>query len=269
MRTHLRFDVTIDQAIQKLDLIADNAFGAAMPVGDPAPGSIRERYVRWALHTEQELIGVLDRRDAMAIFENPRHRDICSMIPGEQLTNLISAEVAAKSNELREIAIALRAAQSRATCGPGCPTIVDTNLLLQCQRPDQIPWRKLVCEQVRLVVPLRVIEELDAKKYSSSERLRRLSKELLPWLESLFGESECGPVSVNGCDDTTVEVYFADRPRYRPIDADEEVLDTYHEVALLAGKARLVTRDTGMRLRARAQGVEVIELPPNYDRLAD
>jgi len=111
------------------------------------------------------------------------------------------------------------------------------------------------------------IEELDAKKYDPKDRLRQVARGLLPWLESLFPDSGCGPVPLNGPDDTTIEILLADRPRYRPSDADEEVLDVYHEVRLLAGRAKLVTADTGMRLRARAQEVDVYAMPPEYDRI--
>jgi hypothetical protein len=59
--------------------------------------------VRWATKTEQTLSGVLRRADAVAIFENPRHRDICLMTPGDHLGPLISAEVDAKKKHIDEL----------------------------------------------------------------------------------------------------------------------------------------------------------------------
>ena len=116
------------------------------------------------------------------------------------------------------------------------------------------------------MLPLRVIEEVDSKKYEPKERLRDVARGILPWIEQLFSDSGCGPVPLRGPDDTTIEILLADRPRYRPSDADEEILDVYEEVRLLAGRAKLVTADTGMRLRARAAEIDVYAMPVDYRR---
>lgn len=59
--------------------------------------------------------------------------------------------------------------------------MVDTNVLLQFQPPDQINWTELLhVAAVRLVIPLRVIEELDTKKHGRSQKLSERARELLP-----------------------------------------------------------------------------------------
>ena len=45
------------------------------------------------------------------------------------------------------------------------------------------------------MVPLRVIEEIDAKKYGDSKRLRSVARGLLSWIDGLFGAGYPGPVS--------------------------------------------------------------------------
>jgi rRNA-processing protein FCF1 len=260
MRVRLRPAATVDKALEVLARLSVNASTAVFrPATRGYPIETRQAYVEWASSTERELFSVLERGDAMRLFENPRHRDICSMPPGNQLLPLISSEVESKSAELAAIATELRQARDRMS-GAACPTIIDTNVLLEFQRPDHVKWASIVNEPARLIVPLRVLEELDAKKYDHRERLRDVARSVLPWLEALFPGPGAGPVPLNDPDSSTIELLFADRPRYRPSDADEEILDTYHEVKLLAGKAKLVTGDTGMRLRARAQGVDVFAI---------
>ena len=66
---------------------------------------------------------------------------------------------------------------------------------------------------------------------------------------------------------TTIEVLIEPSPRYRPTDADEEVLETCRELQQY-GQQRvwLVTTDTAMRLRAQALNVAVVPMPNEYSR---
>jgi hypothetical protein len=267
MRVRLRSGVPVDQAIQQIETLGINAYGQAMPVGSSHPSDVRDEYVRWATSCERQLMGVMHRDDALAIFDNPRHRDICSMVPGSQTTMLVSNEVQAKSAELGEIAAEIKETRASLLKAPGLPAVIDSNLLLESLRPDQIPWTSLIGQPSRLMIPLRVIEEIDRKKYDEKTRLRKVAREVLAWLEDLFTGSNNGPVRLGGPDDTTIELLLADRPRYRPSDADEEILDKYHEVKLLTGAAKLITADKGMRMRSRAESVDVIVIPDKYHRI--
>jgi predicted ribonuclease YlaK len=104
---------------------------------------------------------------------------------------------------------------------------------------------------VRLIVPLRVVEEFDAKKYSGSKRPER-ARALLPRLEALVGRDGSPGSVANG---VTIEVPVEPRSRSRPADADEEILAFCAELPQLVGAtATLVTADTAMRLRAGAKG---------------
>jgi len=137
--------------------------------------------------------------------------------------------------------------------------------MIHCLRPDQIKWSAVVEDQVmRLVIPLRVIEELDAMKTDNKERLRKNSREILSWLESVFAASPSGPVKIRPDEETTIEILLSERPRYRPSDPDEEVLDVCHEYHRFVGASLLITADYGMRLRARAEAVDVVLMPQKY-----
>lgn len=266
MKVRLRAGVSVDQAIGTLELLAVNAYGEAMPVGPSHPADRRDEYVRWAVRTEQRVGSVLRRSDAAALFENPGHRDICVMVPGNHLGQLISAEVDAKVAYLRELISDFRVAAARMKNGSGTPTVVDTNVVIEHQRPDSVNWPKLVgISPVRLILPLRVIEEVDAFKFQGHERRRQAARDFLPWLEKLLANGT-GPVPIRS--ETTIELQLEDVPRNRPMDADEEILDFCELVRSLAGEVRLVTADSCMRLRARARGLDVLPMDETYRRLA-
>jgi predicted ribonuclease YlaK len=189
------------------------------------------------------------------------------MPPEAQLRILVNAEIEDKRAALSEMENYLEDAQARMTRAPGCPTILDTNVLVQCLKPDQFPWRVIVGEECRLVLPPRVIEEIDAKKHGVNDRLRQVSRDILAWLERLSPGPGSGPVPVGSTDGTMIEIALIDRPRFRPMDPDEEVLDVYDEVKLLVGRSKLVTADTGMLLRARSLGIDACMVPDDYLRL--
>jgi predicted ribonuclease YlaK len=158
----------------------------------------------------------------------------------------------------------LREKRARLAGSPGLPSVVDTNFMVHCLRPDQIKWKSVGDDIMRLIIPLRVIEELDAMKTDNKERLRRNSREILSWLESLFIGNDTGPVKIRAEEGTTIEILLSERPRYRPSDPDEEVLDVCHDFRRFVGNSLLVTADYGMRLRARSESINVLLMPQKY-----
>jgi rRNA-processing protein FCF1 len=255
----------IEQAIALLGELATNAYSVGAMAA--ARGERLQEYVQWATNTERRLRGVLARPEAEAFFDQPRHRDICQMGSGAHVTALIAAEVEARALDFRELADYMEQARNKMRSAPGCLVVLDTNVLLQCMRPDQLDWTSEIGETVRVMVPLRVIEEIDAKKYGDNQRLRSVARALLPWIDSLFPDGRSDPVPIR--DGVTFELLLTDRPRDRPDDADEEVLDVAHEVHHLAGRVKLMTGDTGMRIRARSESLDVLVLPDGWRRSRD
>jgi len=264
VRVRLAPGVEPERAIAEMNELIGGRATAVMPTARGKPVDERESYVRWATNMEARLSSVLSRKDAQAFFNSPRHRDICSMPPGNQLTTLIYAEVDTMMRDMQEAVNDLEDHLRRMRSAPGFPVVVDSNVLLQCQRLDNVNWRERLKAQARVMVPLRIIEEIDSKKYGPSKRLRSIARELLPWVDSLFPDGDPGPVPLR--DDATIELILADRPRYRPSDADEEVLEVAHDVARFAGMVKVMTADTGMRIRARGERLDVLFVPDEWRR---
>ena len=82
----------------------------------------------------------------------------------------------------------------------------------------------------------------------------------------MFPSGDPGTVRLRA--DATVELILADRPRYRPSDADEEVLEVAHDVLRFAGGVKVLTADTGMRVRARSEGLDALFVPKHWRRPA-
>jgi len=273
MSVRLRTGATVDQAITALDSEAANIHAYAASTSYDTDMSIRsndarELYVKWSIEAEGRLLGYLQRDEVVSVFSNPRHRDISLMPAGGQLLRSVYAEVGTKRELFESMSRELKETRNRLAKTPGLPSLVDTNFMIHCLRPDQIPWKSVVDDDVRLIIPIRVIEELDAMKTDNKDRLRKRSREILSWLEQLFVGSDAGPVKIRADEETTIEILLSARPRYRPSDADEEVLDICHDLHRFAGKSLLVTADYGMRLRARAEAIEVLLMPRKYLKTA-
>jgi predicted ribonuclease YlaK len=141
-------------------------------------------------------------------------------------------------------------------------------VLLEYLPPAEIPWTEIVRQDsVRLILPLRVIEELDAKKYSRRKSLSNRARRLLPQLAKVIGSSgEPGDLRPG----VTIEVTVDPGPRLRPEDADEEVLAACAELRQFsATEITLISADTAMRLRAGALQIPVMEMPNQYLRQSD
>jgi PIN domain len=111
-----------------------------------------------------------------------------------------------------------------------------------------------------------VIEELDAKKYADSERIRRKARELLPKLRGLIGPHGM-PKPLEGQPNTTIEVFVEPGPRMRPADADTEILETAHDLHRLSlPPVTIVTGDKGMALRGETEGIATLAMPERYLR---
>jgi len=269
MSVRLRTGATVDQAITGLDAEAANIHVHTASTSydtdiTTRSNDARDLYVRWSIEPEGRLLGSLHRDEVLSVFSNPRHRDISVMPPGGQLLRSVYAEVGSKRELFESMSRELKETRTLLANSPGLPSVVDTNFMIHCLRPDQIKWKSVVDDVVRLIIPIRVIEELDAMKTDNKDRLRKISREILSWLESLFVESDTEPVKIRADEETTIEILPSERPRYRPSDADEEVLDVCHDFQRFAGKSLLVTADHGMRLRARAEMIDVLLMPQKY-----
>jgi hypothetical protein len=178
---------------------------------------------------------------------------------------LVNDEVERQAARLEAMAEALTRLADRAAAGPGTPAVLDTHVLLHFQPVEQVNWSEVIGEpQVRLDIPLRVIEELDEKKYTARDELADRARGVLSHLRSVMSATAGAPTSLRT--GLTIEVPIDDGPRSRGVDADQEILDTCRDLRAAGPAAYLVTDDTGLTLRAQAAGLLVVAMPERYLR---
>ena len=266
-RIRLKRGVTVEQALQALRPLVMEANNVL--AGGVQPYALQENYVRWIDAVERQLVSVAADPTLVQAFHTSRYwqiRDIHGKTP--MAMDLVSSELRLQLAGLERSVGDLGDRAQRLGAAPGTVAVLDSNALLQYLLPPQIPWPQLLAaDQVRLVVPLRVVEELDAKKYGSSPRLAKAARSLLPWIErTLGGGGRPGPV----CDDVTIEVPVEVEFRLRVADADGEILAFCDEFQQLTGKpVTVITADTSMLIRAQAQELAVCQLPENYRRMGE
>lgn len=223
-----------------------------------------DRYASWVESTEAQLAWMTVDPGVVTMLLTTHHWQILDIGPNPlRMWRVLYSEIAFQVAALEALAADIQARIERA--GGGEPTVLDTNTLLHYQRPDSVPWPDVLGgPSVRLVIPLRVVEELDEKKYGRNDVLAQRARDVLPWLEATIAS---GPGQARL--DTTIEVPIDPTRRSRPEHADRDILDECHELRQFGGqRVTLVTGDTAMRLRAHAESIQTVQLPDKHLRVA-
>lgn len=242
---------------------ADNLKGAT--VGGAAEHE-RILYLTWADGAERQL-RQLFAADLTEGLLSDRYWHIHQISPTtEGWAYLVRAEVDAQLARLTEIITKLQQLQELAS-KPGRIVVPDTNVLLHYKLIDQMPWAQVVgYSNVRLVIPLLVLEELDNKKYLGTDKIARRARTALKSFDSHLEEIQQGGAA-RVRDNVTVEVFGDDEDHHRRSNPDEEVLDRCVLLQQAVGEpVTLVTADYGMRLRASARGMQVTPMPDTHLR---
>lgn len=235
-------------------------------VGVNAATDMREAYLMWVEDVEVRLRSLTRDPHLASVLQTTRHWRIRELGPGSPRPfPLIQAEIDVQREWLEGIVEDVRRRMAHAASAPGHPTVLDTHVLLHFEPPEMIPWPTVLKQPaVRLIVPLRVVEELDAKKYARRDDLAGRARRILPQLERCLG-SGGGPGQVR--EGVTIEVPPVGEGRIRFENADEEILGVAEELRQFGQQqVSLVTADTAMRIRAQAHGVDVAYLPAEYER---
>lgn len=270
----LRRGVRVENAITLFHELEWNSRNEGVPVGSTNPTDQRDAYVRWATSTEQRLQSVLDRPAIEALFDSPRHRDICSMPAGNQLATLIHAELDIYCSRFGELAAELEAARGQFSAS-GVYVVPDTSFYVEHpSKFEVIDFRPLLAireEPVRVVVPILVIDELDGLKRSSDKRARWRARytlavidRVLPFPEGsgVLRSADWEPLNRGGIPsgEVSVQIVFDPPGHVREPINDDELIDRAVACQAFTGGVTMITYDTGQATRARLAGLRVVKL---------
>jgi hypothetical protein len=137
--------------------------------------------------------------------------------------------------------------------------VLDTNVLMHGKPLEEIDWcAKSGGNTVRLVIPLRVVDELDEKKYARRKEMQNRARNRLRLLGRYVepGVSVRAGVRAEIVGWRDLDLGGVPRP---PISADVDILDSCEAVGVYAAAnaVSMVTADVGMTLRARERGLSV------------
>jgi predicted ribonuclease YlaK len=164
-----------------------------------------------------------------------------------------------------ECANELRLQQERFRRFSGRTLVLDTNDLLHYQRFDKIPWTSLYGKATRVVIPHIVIDEIDRKSYAEGEKFPKRARGVYRLLESYLEQIETEGFGTLP-DGTGLEV-LADEPGHQRLsNNDDEVVvrAAYLQQAVTPTSVTVVTRDIGMRVRARSRLLRAEKLDDKY-----
>jgi rRNA-processing protein FCF1 len=140
---------------------------------------------------------------------------------------------------------------------------LDTNVLLHFRLPKEIDWCRLLdASDVTLVVLPVVLRELDRHKNQHPRRkLRERARGAVKWLSEVFESEQRSRIRSN-----VVLRYEAAEPvvDFSGLNLSRDVPDDWIIAGIVGGgseSAVLVTADLGLKMKARAHGIQVVELP--------
>ena len=158
---------------------------------------------------------------------------------------------------------------------PGAVAVLDTNVLLHYKPLTDVIWTDVLgTSAVTLVIPIRVLAEIDDKKAApNNHKLRTRARTRINMLERLvLGEHDVQPVRENVNLTVVGSVDLDPEARRRPSPpSDVEILDTCRALAAYAPNAvSIVTGDLAMKVQARASGISITPMPDDcYQPLGD
>lgn len=221
-------------------------------------------YAMWSNNLRAQLKGTLSRTTIESLFEGSLN--LAALLGGP--SELVHANSAASivCERIGEISDELRKLMDQTEQSQALPLVIDTNVILEFEPIGSIDWSTFMGEPVRLILPLRVFEELEEARYSNSKRKSQIARDELPRLVSLVEKNPGQPAKIGNREDATIELFDVRYEGSRPLWADDEILEFYELIKQFLPHARLLTSDGPLLARARYRGFEVQRGPEDRRR---
>lgn len=242
----------------------------------PNPGDPVPRYVRWANAACQQLAPLLPRADVDGLVRTPAYWTALALPSGAPHgLQLVNAELDERRTDLQEVIASLEAFDRRYT--PDRPTthvVADTNAVLEhpgglagVDWPTVLERYMRPFDDVRVVIPLGVVDELDDLK--RVHRTKDSARHALKAIYGYFGTSIAGRPAIwpGDVDDGQVSVeLLMDAPGHvRLPHMDDELIRVAERLsAFTPNPPVFLTYDTGAAFRATAADLPHVRLARDF-----
>lgn len=266
----LRSDRSATNALERLrDRIRElEAVKETWGIGAAAVEPGKQAYLRAIENAEQAAAGFFEDDDGFtAGIYSEAYRLIRAMDTStDRPYPLVSTEVDRQVTALNRLVAKLEGLQTLID-REGQPIILDTNVLMHYQRPDEVNWPPIIGtrEAVRIVLPVLIIEELDNKKYTGSDKMAARANNAIKALRDYGKDLRPGRCAVFEGAGATLEVWLDDPNHRRKTNPDAELLDRALLLQRVLGRSvTVVSGDLGMQLRADSHGLAHAQMPNKY-----
>ena len=252
---------------QILDVLARAEAGLGQ-LQNGSAGKVVERqvldYCRWATDSARELQTVLAEETVERLVLTKTFYALAqgSNALREPAGRLLSVEIELRRSMLATSIAELKSQLNRWN-GDDALVVFDTSAFIHAAKLEEIDWLELLAidEPLRLLVPMVVLDELDALKESRDRFLRwRAGYSTAVLARCVEGSTLEGWLHAPGtggqsAEGVRVEIVRDPVGHIRLPIVDDEIVDRALAARHIADRAvHLVTYDTGMEMRARGEG---------------
>lgn len=239
-------------------------------------------YLDWVSDTARLLHGQVSDRDLERLILTRRYEQLFSavgtlanLLDERVLNGLVALELGQRVDAFNEAITAIET-QVQRWQPYGNFVVPDTSFFIQHeQKLEKVefgPVLNVWQSPVNLLVPIVVVDELDALKESRDRRVRWRAGYTLAVLDRLFDKTSgrarlraapsIAPApGKQSSSEITVELLFDPPGHQRLPIADDEIVDRALTIEPLASRrVTLLTYDTGQSMRARAAGLQAVKL---------
>ncbi|WP_328940562.1 PIN domain-containing protein [Streptomyces sp. NBC_00250] len=221
------------------------------------------KYLTWATESVRVLNSQIRPKDIDALVRTPQYwallagaGQINGRLEAALSNGLIDLEV---RQRVEAFDLAVKAFTEQMTRWPESTSVLVLDTGLFIKHPTKFEETDFAAlagteRDIRIVVPMVVVEELDRLKESGNQQVRWRAGYSLAVLDRLLEERAPLPTA-------TVEILMDNPGHARLSEADDEIVDRALTVrTMAAGPVRLITYDTSMAMRAKFATLPVLKL---------
>jgi rRNA-processing protein FCF1 len=224
------------------------------------------KYTEWTDSAAKQVREVVDDPEVAGRIRSETYYVLmASDLTSLRTISMFHTELQELSTFFMDCANQLRAQKELFKGHTGRSLVLDTNDFLHYQRFDKISWASLYGDAARLLIPHVVVDEIDTKSYGVGTKIARRARGVYRVLEGYLDQIDADGYATLA-DGTTLEI-LADEPGHRRMpNNDDEVVAraAFVQQAIAPSKVTVITRDIGMRTRARTRLLNAEKLSDKY-----